>query len=145
MLGNRFDAEDTTQETFIKVYKNLVSCDPEREFSPWLYKIATNTAYDCLRKKQGNRELSFEDLDIEILDSKIETINASKSYKLIEEANDTEIALSRLKPIHKAVLLLYYRDDLSYASIAETLQLPMNTVKTHISRAKKELKKYYAQ
>lgn len=137
LLGTRHDAEDATQETFVKAYKKITSFHSDQQFSPWIYKIATNTAYDILRKKQTRRENSLDDPKVDAA----ETIAELSPYKIMERTADLELALHQLKPIHKTVLSLYYWDDLPYQNIAEILNIPVNTVKTHIKRAKEQLGK----
>lgn len=139
ILGDRRDAEDLTQETFVKVYKNLKKLDPDGNFRSWLYKIATNTTYDHLRKKKkqppvllvGENEWPFETLE--------PGLTYDNTEKVADSADLGE-ALSKLKPIHKTVLLLFYQQDMSYEEIAQMLSLSLNTVKTHLRRAKLALK-----
>ncbi len=136
LVNHRQDAEDLTQETFIKVYTHLSSIDPEKSFQAWLYKIATNTVYDWSRKKGVHSELFI----IDDPESGFETIDEDFSYINIETAKDVENALGALKPAYRAVLLLFYWQDLSYEEISSALSLPVNTVKTHLRRAKNALK-----
>lgn len=135
VLGNRTDAEDLTQETFIKLYANRRSIDPDKSFRSWLYRVATNTAYDLFRKRKGWRE-SFI---IDDLERPYETPDSSSSYDTMETAKDVEQALTRLKPTYRTVLLLFYKEGLSYEEIAGTVNLPINTVKTNIRRGKQAL------
>jgi RNA polymerase sigma-70 factor (ECF subfamily) len=136
IVSNKKDAEDLTQETFIRLYEKRSLINPDKNFKSWLYKIATNIALDFLRKKTRQKELFLIDSDQE----PFETIDEEDSYYRIERTYDLERALSKLKLIHKTVLLLFYRDDFDYEAIAKTLDVPINTVKTHLYRAKKELK-----
>ena len=76
LVNHRQDAEDLTQETFIKVYTRLSSIDPEKNFRAWLYEIATNTTRDWFRKKTGRPEL----LIIDDPESSFETIDEDSSY-----------------------------------------------------------------
>lgn len=136
MTGNKKDAEDLTQEVFIRLYVKRSHINPEENFKAWLYKIATNIALDFLRKKTRQKELFLIDSDRE----PFETIDEEDSYYRIERTYDLERALDKLKPIHKTVLLLFYKDDFDYEAIAKILNIPINTVKTNLYRAKKELK-----
>jgi RNA polymerase sigma-70 factor, ECF subfamily len=135
LVGRREDAEDLTQKTFIKLYRSIKTIDLEKNFKAWLYKIATNTAYDWLRIKK--REATFLSDDIE---NCAETIDAEDTYYSIERLEDLERALNKIKPAYKSILLLCYKDCLAYQEIAEVLNIPINTVKTHIYRAKQALK-----
>jgi RNA polymerase sigma-70 factor, ECF subfamily len=137
ILGQRQDAEDATQETFLKIYKNLKKIDLQKNFRAWLYKIATNTAYDRLRKKKLRPELFLDDINT------IETMEDESAYDRIEGIENKKVieeALQKIKPGYKSILLLFYKEELSYEEIAEALSIPLNTVKSHIFRAKKSLK-----
>ncbi len=145
-VQSRVDAEDLTQETFLKVYTSLGSFDTEKPFAPWLFTIATHTAYDWLRKLQRRGELFIIDDE----NHPFETIDERQTYSAIEARLDVEAALAKLKPTHRFVLLLYYGQQLSYEQIAEMLPAPIGTVKTHLYRARKALedigkKEYYEQ
>lgn len=137
-ISQRENAEDVTQETFIKVYRSLKTFDPEYKFKTWLYTVATHTAYDWLRKAKKTQELFI----IDDPDSEFETIDASTAYKDLEISQNKELvdnAIQKIKPAYQTVLLLFYRDELGYEEIADVLKIPVNTVKTHLYRAKKAL------
>lgn len=137
LVGQLQDAQDLLQETFIKLYKNRSRIDTNKSFKAWLYKIATNTTYDWFRKKSHYRgQISLDEIDEE----KFETIDTQSPYYRIEASNDVAGALEGIKAAYRNILLLYYRDGFSYEEIADILGIPLNTVKTHLSRAKKQLK-----
>lgn len=132
-------AEDLTQETFIKLFKNLKKIKPEENFKSWVYTIATNTVYDYFRKKHYVKELFI----IDDPESSFETMDPQSAYTIVEQIGaqqDLDKALEKLKPEYRTVLLLFYRQDLSYETIANILRVPLNTVKTYLFRAKKALK-----
>lgn len=136
LVNHRQDAEDLTQETFIKVYTHLSSIDPEKSFRAWLYKIATNVTYDWFRKKGAHPELFIIDDPL----AGFETIDEESTYLKIEKAQDLLKALAGIKPIYRTVLDLFYHQGLSYEEVAQSLAIPLNTVKTHLFRAKRALK-----
>lgn len=139
MVQNRSDAEDLTQETFLKLYTHRRAIDPEKKFHAWLFRVATTTCYDWLRKKKRSKEL----LMLDDPEAEGETIPDDASYNYrerLQTAQEMEAALAKLNPTHRTILLLCYRHDLSYQDIADTLGIPVNTVKTHVHRAKKALK-----
>lgn len=136
LTGRREDAEDLTQKTFIKLYKSLKTINLDKNFKSWLYKIATNTAYDWFRKKKREVELLITEPE-----KYFETLEPEDTYYNIETGQELENALNKLKPIYKSVLLLFYKESLQYQEIAEALNIPLNTVKTHLYRAKEALKK----
>ncbi len=129
------DAEDLTQETFIRLYKNLKVIDTEKNFKAWLYKIGMNVMYDWFRKKKRRQELFLIDDDTH----QFETIDEKDPYWMVENAQQLELALSRLKPAQKQILLLFYYQGFSYEEIAGILSIPLNTVKTNLRRAKQAL------
>jgi RNA polymerase sigma-70 factor, ECF subfamily len=135
IIQNRTDAEDITQETFIKAYFGLRSFKKEFKFSTWLYKIATNCCWNFLKKK---KPLSLKD---EILDL-AESQNKNPLQKIVEhdELIIIKKALIQLDPKYKIVIALYYFDELSLKEISQVLNLPEGTVKTHLYRAKNKLK-----
>ena len=126
-------AEDITQDTFIKVYKHHENIDVEKNIKTWIFTIATNTTYDFLRNKKRKNEISFED--------NFETIADTKSYYKEEGMEyDIERALGNINIEYKNALILFYQQGFEYKEIAEILNIPINTVKTHISRGKEQLK-----
>lgn len=139
-VNQKENAEDVTQETFIKVYRSLATFDPEYKFKTWLYTVATHTAYDWLRKAKRNHELFI----IDDPENEFETIDESTAYNDLEMKENKELidnAIQKIKPAYQTVIQMFYRDELSYEEIAQVLNLPLNTVKTHLSRAKKALSK----
>ena len=134
LVNNADDALDLVQDTFIKVYKNRANIDLDKNFKSWLYKIATNTAYDWLKKKRPKIEELTENTDFE-------TIDSIPSYYNIEQLKILDLveALKTLKPDSENILRLYYQEGFTYLEISEILNIPINTVKTKISRAKSEL------
>lgn len=137
LVGNTQNAEDITQETFIKLYTHLSSLDSGKNIKSFLFTIATNTAYDWLRRMQKQPEI----LPLDDYEVPAETIHDDSSYYNAGQLVYLEPALEKIKPLQKAVLLLFYREELSYQEIADTLVLPLNTVKTHLRRAKQALHK----
>ena len=134
-LSQKEAAEDVTQETFIKIYRSLKNFDPEYKFKTWIYTVATNTIYDWLRKAKKSKELFI----IDDPDVNFETIDEDASYNKLEDKELIDNALKNIKPVYQSVIVLFYRDGLLYEEIAEVLQVPINTVKTYMSRAKKAL------
>ena len=133
IVKNKDNAEDITQDTFIKVYTHRKSIDPEKNIKTWIFTIATNTAYDFLRNKKRKNETSLEEENETILDLKA-------YYSEEGMVSDIEKALSKINIEYKKALLLFYQEGFEYKEIALILGIPINTVKTHISRGKEQLK-----
>jgi RNA polymerase sigma-70 factor (ECF subfamily) len=138
LVRHREDAEDLTQTTFIKCHRSIAQVDPEKNVRAWVYRIATNVVHDWWRSRK-HEPAWFDPAEDDGI--AVETNEAADTYYSVEKRHDLDIALSALKPMHRTVLLLYYQQGLSYQEIAESLTVPINTVKTHISRAKQALKK----
>lgn len=135
-VNNQEDAEDITQEVFIKLYKKFDSYDPKQTFTTWLFTIATNTIYDFLRHRRGKQDLLIVDDPVQ----PFETADTRDAYIEVEASVDVAQGLEKIKTVYRTVLLLYYRDELTCEEIAAALNTPVGTVKTHLSRARKSLK-----
>ncbi len=144
LLGNRQDAEDATQETFVKLYKKIGKADTSQNFKSWIYTIATNTAYDILRKRKHVVETELEEA-ILIPD---ETETGEDPYYQADRQFDAGVVQShllKLKPAQRSVILLHYNQDFSIEQIAAITGLPTGTIKTHLHRGRNELKKIIAK
>lgn len=134
LTGDAADAEDLTQEAFVKAYRAWGSYDPARPVLSWLFKIAHNHCLDFLRAR-GER---LETLDAP--DRPWEPADASAGVAEALEAADRAEALRRLveslPPLYKEVMLLRHQEDLDYRAIAEVLQVPEGTVKIRLFRAR---------
>lgn len=138
LIRNQSDAEDVAQETFIKAYRNLSSYDPAHPFLTWLFKIAHNSAIDFLRaQKPESLSIHDDDNPLDIEDTQIsleDKIEASSQQELIEKV------LSALPPLYREILVLRHQQELSYEEIAESLSIPVGTVKIRLFRARDIMK-----
>jgi len=138
LVGNRKDAEDVTQEVFLKVWKNLNKFDLEKNFKTWIFAIARNTCIDFLRKK---KEIPFSKFDNEEGDNVLEDSLVDKELKpdevfiVTENKEKIENALSKISFIQKEVIILRYMNELSFNEISEILNIHLNTIKSHHNRA----------
>jgi len=145
MVGNRDEAEDLVQETFIKAFRALSSFDDRYAFSTWLYKIAVNHCIDALRR----RKLSTESLDATIptsngeLTREIPHPSQSPEGSLISKEQTQLIleAIESLPPIYREIIKLRHQKEKSYEEIGKILGIPLGTVKARIFRARELLKK----
>ncbi|MBC8146005.1 MAG: sigma-70 family RNA polymerase sigma factor [bacterium] len=141
MIHNTHDAEDLTQEAFIKAFHSLHSYNPEYAFSTWLYKIASNNCIDYLRKRRlqtvsmhspvrlrdGEVQMELRDPDAALPD--VHMTSAERTAILTE-------AVKNLPEKYRKVIELRHTHELEYADIAEKLDLPLGTVKAHLFRAR---------
>ncbi|GIP30541.1 ECF RNA polymerase sigma factor SigW [Paenibacillus sp. J23TS9] len=145
MLGNRHEAEDIVQETFLRVYKNLDRYDPNQKFSTWIYRIATNLCIDRLRKKKPTYSLDAEMNDQEGMDgySMIPSDNRTpESETLLSETQEIIYqAIGSLPAKYKSVMILRYLQDLSLQEISDVLGMPVTTIKTRVHRGREFLRK----
>jgi RNA polymerase sigma-70 factor, ECF subfamily len=148
MVRNREQAEDLSQETFIKVLNALGSYRPEYKFSSWVFKIANNAAIDYLRKRELDT-LSLEGSPHADTPEKLEAtalqIGEKAESALDAVANkelggEIERAIAKLRPEYRTCILLRHVEGRAYEEIAEMLDLPLGTVKTYIHRARNELR-----
>lgn len=140
------DAQDITQETFVKLWRNIEKFDLDKNFRTWLLGIAHNTALDLLRKK---KDFVFSDFDNET-GGFSETIvdPAPLPPEIFERAEKKELlddALGQISPTYREILTLYYEEDLTFAEIGTILNKPLNTVKSQHRRALSALKKILSQ
>ncbi len=131
---NASDTDDFIQEVFIKVYTHLGSFRGESLFSTWLMRIAYNTAINSVKRRKEYVSLSD---DYEIIDADIGPEDR-QLRKLTALA--VREALAELPERYAICLDLYFFNDMSHNEISEVLELPVNTVKSHIFRAKKILR-----
>ncbi len=144
LSGNQQDAEDITQETFIKVWKKIKKYDDAYSFKTWLYAIARNTAVDFLRKK---RNILFSDFENDagensFLDMLVDAEVLPDEVAIRAEQKDVlERALASLSPLYREVLLLKYNDQFTFDEIGRIVGRPLDTVKSQYCRALILLKK----
>jgi len=142
MLGRKEDAEEETQEIFLKVFKSLKKFNQKKRFYPWLYTIAVNHIRSCLRKRKHlKKNISYDD-----------EIAAPGAFSNSEDPNKLMIrreaektageAIKRLKPEYREVFVLRQIEGLSVSEAAEILGIPEGTVKSHLYRARNQLKDY---
>jgi RNA polymerase sigma-70 factor (ECF subfamily) len=145
MVRDLEEAEDLTQEAFIKAFNSLASFNEEYAFSTWLYKIATNNCIDFFRK----RKLQTFSLDkpIQYKDSEIQheipdpELNPEKSILARERSRMIQKAIKALPEKYYTAIILRHNEEKSYEEIAEILNLPLGTVKARIFRAREMLNK----
>lgn len=138
-------AQELTQEAFMKVFEKKALYRKQYTFTSWLYSIARNLTLDDLKKKDASRfTVTLKDTEgEEILAEDLESQGAGPVEETIEklEREDLINAISTLKDEYRDVLLMRVFSEMSYDEISEELGIKVSSVKTHLNRAKKELKK----
>jgi len=130
IVGNRQDAEDAVQETFVKVFRAIHGFNGESGIGTWLCRILINVCYDVARKRK--READPEE-------HALETRAATGGQIALKVA--LEAALQRIHPKHRMVFLLFEAEGLRHSEIAAVLEIPEGTSKAWLFEAKKELKR----
>lgn len=137
MLSNAQEAEDLTQEVYLRAWRALPEFRGEAQFSTWLYRITLNTALNYQRTLRGREQ----------------TVNAAEALARFEAPSTDPAdaatlkdrnarlwaAVRRLAQRYRIVLALFYQHELSYTEIAEVLGLPIGTVKAQLNRARRAL------
>ena len=145
MLGNREEAEEATQDIFLRIHRSLDEFRGESKLSSWIYRIAANVCISKLRKKQLNITSLDKPLDgggrpAEHLLAD-EGADPETGYQLMEMAGIVRAEVRRLPPLWAQALSLHFFGGQSYEEVAEAMKIPRATVATYILRGKKQLAK----
>ncbi|MFE4711360.1 MULTISPECIES: RNA polymerase sigma factor [unclassified Paenibacillus] len=133
ILHNEQDALDASQEALIRVYTKIGSYEEKAQFKTWVQRIVTNICIDKFRRTKptvsiDEHEMVFQDkhnVEREVLSGYL--------------AQDIREAIDGLPEHHRTVIVLRYLQDFSYNEIADCLDLPLNTVKSYLFRARQQL------
>ena len=137
MLKNREEAEEVSQDTFVKIYKSLSKFNGESKFSTWIYKVAFNTCLDRLKKNK--RSQPFAGLDEFTEQEAISLINVLDSIEERERKRMIQDCLQGLPGEDSFLLTLYYFDEHSLEEIAKIIGINPNNVKIRLYRSRKKL------
>lgn len=137
MLKNREEAEEVSQDTFIKVYKSLDKFKGDSKFSTWIYKVAYNNCLDRLKKnKKENLNVTID----EFTERNVITIENALDNLLEEERKQTiQECLQQLPSEDSLLLTLYYFEEQSLDDISKIVDLTPNNVKVKLFRSRKKL------
>src|SRR5207248_4167012 len=140
MLSNVTEAEDVTQEVFVRAYTQLATYKPAHKFSTWLLSIASHLAIDQLRRR---RFLALPLEDVPFLEWVTDLgVGPEQSALEGEQQDEIQTYLRRLPSKYRAVIVLRYWYDLSYEEIAQALKLTPALVKARLHRARELLARY---
>lgn len=142
MVPSNEDAEDISQEVFVKAYRALGRFKGHSSFKTYLYAIAKNECYSFLRKNNPVKISMDEKTNLEnstffpYPESSVESFAERKDFmEIVKES------MKKLSPKYASVIQLFYYKQFSYGEISEILEIPMGTVKTHLFRAVQALRK----
>ncbi len=135
------EAEDFTQEVFLKAYESLSTFRGEAQFSTWLYQIARNQISKDLKKKKPQLEV-FEE-------THSPKTKADVSHGFIdqiakeEDGNLLRTLISRLPHVYRKPIVLHYFENMPLREISENMDIKLNTIKSHIARGKELIRKWW--
>ncbi len=136
MTGSPEDAEELTQDTFMKAFEHLSAFNGNSSFSTWIYRIAYNTTLSALRKKR-NEVLSFDDkLWKSVSDTQVDEALDTDSEEQIEKLQQ---ALSTLPADEQALVTLFYEEEKTISEICYILHLSESNAKVKLHRIRKKL------
>ena len=147
MTSNREDANDVTQDVFVKAFQNIHRFKGNSAFFTWLYRIAVNTAISFIKKNRNRQYFSLENLQEDGISGKIAEILSSRKHsrrdillrELQEKLNE---ALQKLSVKHRTTVVLFEIEGLSHKEIGQILKCSEGTVRSRLHYAKNELQNY---
>ena len=130
MLGREEDARDATQDAFLSALRKLSSFRGQAAFTTWMHRVTVNACYDILRRRQR------EPMPGEPRDEAIASHVASDPVSHVSTAVDVQRALLKVPEEFRAVLILHDAMDMAYEDVAESLGIPVGTVKSRLHRGR---------
>jgi len=138
IIRDHHDAEEICQEAFLRAFSSLDTFSPEYRFSTWLFTIGYRLCLNWIRRKHPMTT------DLDLGDIRSEEEGPLNELAVSEDArrlkNEIWDAVDQLSVPQRATILLYYREEQSCQEIAETMQIPVATVKSHLHRARARLR-----
>lgn len=146
LSGNEADASDMTQEVLIKIFRHIGAFNGNSKFSTWVYRVATNTCLDELKKIKRRSTYSLDaELDTGENEVVVQVRDEAPTPDIVAEQKELSAAvgkaIKRLSPDHSAVVILRDIQGMSYEEIAKILNCSVGTVKSRLNRGRAQLKK----
>ena len=146
IVGDHHDAEDISQEVFIKVFRSLKTFRRDAKMSSWLYQITVNTSIDHLRRKSAKPLKLMEDLDKANVQERLPgsrntAINPEQSAEALIMQGRLSQALQKVSPKERSVFVMRHYNELKTSEISEILNISQGTVKALLFRAVRKLRK----
>jgi RNA polymerase sigma-70 factor (ECF subfamily) len=146
MVGDRTEAEDLAQETFVAAFKALPRFRAESKFSTWLYRIAANKCKDWLRAKRPGQ--GVQDVDVgEVLDDGVAAEERTPERLLSQQqvAEQLDRAIQRLPPLYREAFVLKHVEGLSYEEMQEIVGVNADTLKMRVYKGRLQLSRELAE
>lgn len=137
LVGNRAEAEDLSQETFLKAYKKLDTLQEPKKAKSWLYSIARNVTIDFFRKNK-NHSIPLDDMILETY-ARVTAVDYREEVAAKEISQELKKTIGKLQPEDQTIVKLLYYEGFSYKEICDLLQINQNTLKSRLHRARKVL------
>ncbi len=138
MIGDDGIGCELTQETFLKAWENLLSLRDPARFANWLYRIATNMAYNYQNHARLIRTIPWEEYT-----ERSESLSISGPERLIEETELMKLVLARVSPTYRPCFILYVIEKLPQRQIADLLGIKLTSVGKYVSRGREEFRQIY--
>ena len=137
LVGNRFEAEDLAQETFLKAYNKLESLKEKNKIKSWLYSIARNVTIDFFRKNK-NRSIPLDSVILENY-ARATAVDYREDVMKSEISIEMQKCLLQLSESDQMIVKLLYYEGFSYKEICDLMDINQNTLKSRLHRARKVL------
>jgi RNA polymerase sigma-70 factor (ECF subfamily) len=146
ITGDHVEAEDISQEVFMKMYRSLKNFRRDAKMSSWLYKITVNTSIDSLRKKSSRPAKPISEIDKMSIQESL-TVSGAHVFDPLRSTESSQIqnhisqALEKLSPKERSAFVMRNYNDLKLKEIGEILNITIGAVKSHLFRAIKKLRR----
>ncbi len=140
MSGDREDALDSAQEVMLRIWRSISSYRGQASFSTWIFRIATNTCLDLLRKKKSRPAVSLDALADDGFMPPADTDDPQKHAEATARTRALADGIQALPPDMRAALVLRDVQGFSYEEVAGILDTPLGTIKSRINRAREKLR-----
>ena len=142
LVGDRDEAEDLAAETFIKAFRRLDSLADQDKVLSWLYRIATNTCLDAMRRRKIVRWINWEEFVLRFMPKLAAPDDPERDALRQEQVEQVRSVLAKLPEKQRICLVLFEYDGLSYAEIAQVIGTTPGTVKTLLFRARERFRRH---
>lgn len=146
-LRRREDAEDVTQETMVKLWQHQEKVDPQKMTS-WVMRVARNAVIDAARRNQVRSSVIAEGVEIDVAEVQCGanpnpaavSSNPEAAVESREFRETLEAALATLEEPYRSIVVMREIQEMTYAEIVDTVQMPLNTVKVYLFRGRRKLR-----
>jgi RNA polymerase sigma-70 factor (ECF subfamily) len=142
MVGDHDEADDVTQEVFVKVYKKIKNFRSDSSFYTWVYRITTNTAINVLRQRKIVNLVRLDEVFPALSSMSDDSLDPAKKLEMKENQSLLEEAVSELPAKQKKVFVLRYFEEMPYEDISKILKITVGGLKANYFHALKNIQKY---